>query len=252
MKLKHIAAAVLAVASAVPALAAITPASTGNSELFLVVYGTGLAGQSDASYTLDLGILGKSFITSPTLSVTVGGANWDAFAASVDLTTAKWAVMGGDNTGVGVGARNLLTTVQVGNEAGASALVTENLTSSLAVVDQYISDVGLTGTHGTLTDGDSFNKKGGNDYFLANLGNTLNNQLSFDNSNLIGTTSEFTNLIRSPALTPVTEQVLGTLNFAQVGNTYQLVTAVPEPGGVALALTALGMLGFVGRRRKQD
>lgn len=257
MKLKHIAAAVLAVAAASPAMALINTTGTGDSELFLVVYGNGLAGAPNASYTLDLGISEKAFLSSQSLNATLGGSSWGSFASTIDLTTAKWAVMGGDNTGVGAAARNLLTTVQAGNESAASTLLTENLTSTNTNIDAILGEVNQTGTHVTLANGDSFNTIGGLGYFMTNNGNTVNNQLPFDNSNLIGTASVFTNLIRTANGSAVTEQVqAGTLKFGKVGDIYALsydtVPAVPEPGGIALAMTALGMLGFVGRRRKQD
>jgi len=257
MKLKHIAAAVLAVAAVTPAMALVTTTGGGDSELFLVVYGTGLAGAPNASYTLDLGISEKTFLGSQALSATLGGTNWGSFTSTIDLGTAKWAVMGGDNTGVGVGARNLLTTVQAGSGSAASTLLTDNLTSTNTNIDAYLGEVNQTGTHVTLANGDSFNATGSLGYFLTNNGNTVNNQLPFDNSNLIGASSAFTNLIRTANGSAVNEQVqAGTLSFASVGGSYKLsydtVPAVPEPGGIALAMTALGMLGFVGRRRKQD
>lgn len=254
LKLKHLAAAMGLALVAAPSFADIITPTTGDGELILVAYGTAKAGGTDASYTLDLGVLNSAFLASPSLSATVSGANWDAFTNAVDLSTANWAVFGGKNTGVSVGARNLLSTVQVGQESAAGTLTSSNLTLALGELYAYESLVNQGGTHTTLANGDSFDPKGSLGYFQALNGNSLNTKLPYSAGNLIGTTSEFTNLIRSTGSTPVTESVFpGTLSFANVGGVYTLsygaVAAVPEPSGVVLALSAFGVLGIARRRR---
>lgn len=253
MKLKHLIAAMGVALVAAPSFAAIIDPTSGDSELMLVVWGSAKAGGVDASYALDLGTFEKSFLASPSLSATVGGANWTAFTNAVDLSTAQWAVMGGDNTGVSVASRNLLTTVTAGNEAFPSTLTSSNLTASLTQLQTYESLVNQGGTHVSATNGDSYDPTGSLGYFLALENDSYNRQAPFTVGNLVGSQSEFTNLIRSTGSTPVTEQVLsGKLSFGNVGGTYALsynVASVPEPSGVVLALSAFGVLGFARRRR---
>lgn len=255
MKLKHLVAAMGVALVAAPSFATIIDPNSGNGELSFTIYGTGLAGKPDASYTLDLGILEHSFEASPSLSVTLGGANWDAFRNSIDLSTAQWAVLGGDNTGIAAGNRNLLTTVQIGSESNTSLLNNNNLTLALGELFTLQSNISSGGTHLTQANGDSFDPVGTQGYWQTNNGSSLNTKLPFETGNLIGTSAEFTDLIRSTGgLNPVAETVLpGKLSLTSVGGVYTLsynVAAVPEPSGVVLALSALGVLGFAGRSRR--
>jgi len=265
-KLKYLVAALGLVAS-VPSFATIADPTTpaGGGELFLVVWEQGVVGKTDQSFTLDTGITYANFLAGASSSQTLADilstdTTFQAFLASSSLSDLQYAVIGGTTV---LSPVTLLTTVHAGDEAQVALGTNNQITGALNQLPTFLNAVNTTGTHpgGVAVNGESSNPTGSSAYFMD-----VNNPLqyfnlafggTFSNSNLIGVSSEFTTLAKVAGFgtKPGNEVVLpGIVNFAQVGNDYVLsytVAAVPEPTGLGMALAGLGMLGFIGLRRKQ-
>lgn len=263
LKLKYLVAALGLVAS-VPSFAAIADPTTpaGGGELFLVVWEQGVAGKTDQSFTFDTGLTFASFLANANTSQTMADilstdTTFQSFLASSSLTDLQYALIGGSTAA----PATLLTTVHVGDESQVALGTNSQITGALAQLPTFIGAVNLTGTHASLANGESSNPTGSSAYFMDvnNPLNYFNNAFggTFSNSNLIGVASEFTSLakVTGASTKPGHEVVLpGVINFGLVGNDYVLsytVAAVPEPTGLGMALAGMGVLGFIGLRRKQ-
>lgn len=262
MKLKHIAAAI-AVAASAPAFASIAPPATTGSELFLVVWEQNAnGGKPDTSFTFDTGITYASFMASASTSsiwATFTSSNTDFFnfLAGADLGSLQYAVIGGKSPSPGT----LLSTVHVGDESLVSQGTNSQISTALAQITTYLSDVNVTGNHASVANGQSVNASGDPAYFqdanrpMYNFNGTFVTA-PWSNSNALGTAAEFTSLARvtgSPGLAGRETILPGVVNFAQVGGNYVLsytVAAVPEASSLGMALAGLGVLGFMGVRRR--
>lgn len=267
LKLKYLVAALGLVAS-VPSFATIADPTFGaaQDELFLVVWELGVAGKTDQSFTLDTGITYANFLANANSSQTLADilstdATFQAFLATSSLPDLQYAVIGG-KTALPAPA-TLLSTVHVGDESQVALGTNNQTTGALNQLGPFLTAVNVTGTHpgGVAVNGESSNPTGSSAYFM-DINNPLqyyNNAFggTWSNSNLIGVSSEFTTLAKvfGGPTKPGKEVVLpGIVNFAQVGTDYVLsytVAAVPEPTGLGMALAGLGVLGFIGLRRKQ-
>ena len=155
----------------------------------------------------------------------------------------------------------VFSTVKVGDEALVQGSTTNSqLSTNIAgSINAYIAALNNTGTHASLANGESVNAVGSGAYFQdANMA-AFNGGLKFNNNNAVGTTAEFSSLYRAGTLgsAKALQQIEPyTVSFAQSGSAYVLsygaVQAVPEASGYAMALAGMGLIGFVGIRRKRQ
>jgi hypothetical protein len=249
MRLKTLVAALGLVAS-LPSFATIsTNSATGASEAFLVVY------DAHGSYALDLGITFNAFLAIPggTSSLaTLSSANWTSFLSGADMSTWQYSVIDTNNNFGGNNA-SVLSTINpddIGNPQGFNS---GQINSANGQINNYQQALNITGTHVSSANGDSFNPVGTPAYFLTLHTDTFNG-FAYNNSNAVGTSALVEQFQRGQTSFGLpTETALGTALFSQVGSAYQLnytVAAVPEPGGLGLGLAGVGVLGFIGTRRR--
>ena len=255
LKLNQILAAALVAAASVPAMASIAKPSTGNGELFLVVWD-----QVDkVSYVKDLGIFMDSFNGNADLSYSLNDANFTGFLGMANTTVSdiKFSVMAGDSGGV----KRLFSTV----DSALTPYGNQNLTDGTAFLNNFTSfqvTESLHTTHagGTAVNGTSYDTEGKNAYFLTG-GYGPNLQTStmgaWTNSNLVGTSSvfrSFSSVGLAGGNPTLQSDFLGQWNVTQNNGAWTAaynVAAIPEPSSIAMMLAGLGVLGFVARRRRQ-
>lgn len=260
LKLKHMAAATALLASAyanATILPTVTPVTGG--ELFLSVWQEGTVGFADQSFAFDLGITTQQFLAgnnSSAIWATLGASDaiWSGFLASANVATLKYSVIGGQ----AFVPATVFSTVTVGEEANIAGTYSNGKVTTITtgVINGYLGNLNVTGTHLTQANGESVNQKGSGAYYQDADTNSFNG-VGWNNGNLVGVTSEFTSYRRAPGGTSVVgiEQVMpGSVSFAKVGNDYVLsytVAAVPEASGSAMALAGFGIMGFVAVRRRK-
>lgn len=255
MKLKHIVAAVAAAAAVSPAFAVggFDEASAG--DLFLVVWEGSPA--TPESYSIDLGKTLSSFNPSSSFNLTLSGsdANLTSFLASATTSALKWAVLAGniDNTS---NVSSVLTTVQAGQESQATGLLGTDVQNGQV---QIQSLGGYLNQKATLQSGyySSVDASSSSGFFGKTNMNSLNLQFPFNNSNSIGQSAALDLLQVDPSGDPSLNAALtveaGKFNLVNTAGTYSLqysVASVPETDGMVLLSAGLGVLGFVGRRRR--
>jgi hypothetical protein len=269
-QLKALAAAMV-LAAAVPAQAAMTTGSTGDSSLTLAVYDR--AGNYGALFDLgknysDFSIIGTSFAnsnvdalgTSFSWDLTSGdyATVWNQFSAVTTPANLFFAVLAVDTIGTGTGNRGLISTY---NAEAISPLSGPALSSNTANWNQYLQEAQGPATifqnHTTVENGASY----GN----SQLGNVL---IYFGNDKPNGSGTQAAGAIGSSL--GVHQVVSGASNvaastFSIFGNgaaftlaanglltytTNDPVVVVPEADTWAMMLLGLGFMGFAARRKQ--
>lgn len=219
-----------ALATLLPAQAAIAPASSGNGELFLNVVDS----TAKISFAMDLGVeMGLGLGADPadasdflvTAQQEIGhqrfwvlgdstNSVWGSFLSQVDAASLRWSVTAMDSTGaLQAGTHRLLTTVRQGDESKVANLTNQQLSNGVGSTQggQFFGTVnaiaagGGKGSHAPSTDftihGDSFSLSTdtGFGYYgkSGGLTPTLNGNAPFDATNAVGQSSWFYYLTRS-------------------------------------------------------
>jgi len=258
MKLKYLVAALGLVASAAsyadisPAAGSNPVAPTGGAEMLLVVW------DANSSYTLDLGITYTQFLSQGTSTLTtLGGTNWSSFLATADQSSWQYALIDAKTNNAGNNAA-ILSTVDASYvgliNSADNNIYSSNIQNAQNQIGNFQVAVGATGTHTTVANGDSVNAVGTPGYFLTTSMDTFNS-FAYLNAIAVGSSAAVELVQRNTSgISDPTETLLGTATFAKSGSNYVLsyasVAAVPEPTGYALALAGFGVLGFIGRRRR--
>ena len=261
MKLKYLATAAAAMIAASPAFAIIGDPLLPNSEMFLTVWSqTGTAGgTANASYTFDTGVRVLDMLANTNTNLFInkvvsGNADWASFLTFTGGNGLNFNVTGGTAGGAGDTTGN----VAIQTVSGASMGTTTNLTldNSEAEISVFLGAVNSTGNHSTVANGWSF-ATAGDPYFMNVPRNTWNGNLP-QNSKAVGTTAVVGSYTQNGfgVSFATSKQFEGNFFFGQTTpSVYALqyqVAAVPEPTGYAMALAGLGLIGFVGSRRRKS
>ena len=250
MKLKYLVAA-LGLVAATASQATITAGSTtGSAEAFLTVY------DSHGSYSLDLGLTFNALQSlGSAVTFTLTGANWTSFLSGADPAALQFAVLDSNSNNGGTNNAAIFSTVNVDFVGQIPAnFDSDAIQAAQGQVVNYANALNTTGTHGTTANGDNFSLPATPGYFLTLATDSFNNA-AYINSNAADFATayavETVRRVNTGFFSP-TETAWGTAQFGLNGGSgYQLVlTPVPEPTGLGLAVAGLSVLGFIGVRRR--
>jgi len=262
-QLKVLAAAMMFSAATVPAQAAISTASTGDSSMVLT-----LVDSKDAiSAVFNLGYTYSQFDTMVSTAALNGGAltwdvasqfgsTWNTFWATAQSANTSWGVYAGDLTGNGVGAKGLLMTkASIGSTSNNNMKLTTELNATITYMDKYLSANSATDSStATVTAGSGF---GGSADAYGSTGRITNR--GYDSTNPLDSSMAVLKLLsgatNTASITTTTQgNALGDYSFslssAGVLSFNVPVAAVPEADSYAMLLAGLGVVAAVTRRRK--
>lgn len=261
-QLKALAAAFIMSAATLPAQAAISTASSGDSSmvLTLVDFADGISSVFNLGYTY------SQFSTLVSAAESNGGAvtwdvaslygsTWSSFWSTAQAGNTSWAVYAGDGTGNGVGARGFLTTrANVASTSNTNLQLTTQLNATVTNFDTYLSANEATDSS-VATAGAPY---AGSAKAYGSTGRV--NASGFDATNPLNTSMNVFQLQSGATNTsPISITTLGNSNgnysfaLSSAGVlTFSVptVTPVPEADTYALMFAGLAVVGAVVRRRK--
>lgn len=278
MKLKLVAAAVMAVGISSVANATITQTNTdvnntGGSELLLTLF------DGTQSFTVDLGIaMGGSSINIPAgfvlpnLSADAGAASF--FTGGAFNSNVQWAITAADSSGganpttsanLSYYGQRMWTTVSGPAPAttGITAYTNADVQQSAGALTSYISNLNNTAGHAGAANGSQLSTSPSDAYSWANGMATNWNQLArFDATGSASAGSPLSFMQLAQTITPgsrgggaalpgssATQSLLGSFTLAANGS----LTFAPVPIPAAVWLFGSALMGLVGvaRRRKE-
>ena len=272
--------AALALVAAVPASAAIAPASSGDSSFVLSVWDAA----NNISASFDLGINYSQFTVASNATQTVGSpwavntvneagtqfswdftsgdyaAAWAGFTATANEENASWAITAADNLGTGVGSRGFITTYTGAPLGNFSTNATVNLVGGFNVfTDRLATNESVFQNHSTTANGASVALNGVGAYAPAYYVNGRNLNVGPFSAGLINSSLGVIQTVSTAsgigqAFNTIYSNANGISTFTLNSNgqlTYAAaVAAVPEPETYAMLLAGLGFMGFVARRKQ--
>ncbi len=268
MKMKHIAAATIAACAAAAAAPAFAGIGTGaldnstanNAELVFVLFDEG------RSFTKDLGITLQSFLATANTSFTssLASANFSTYlGADTNLfdgtktSGTRWALLAVNSEPFAANSgRVLLTTLDP--TQGPTSINNGDWFQGVETLGAKFNDLSqVMNANGTAnltvgTNGDAYTAAGSQGYFNDGGLNALG--FSYYITNVVGASSaayiesETTDTAEPPISATA---VAGRFSFNGTQLAYT-VSAVPEPGSLAMVLAGFGALGFVSRRRRNQ
>ena len=263
MKLKHIAAAALAVASVVPAVASIDTRNINTAEMFLVV------GDENGSFLFDTGLKISDFLSGVTTpgyarQWNVSGAAWTSYKAAdtnlLDGTATKgtrWAFMASAGSSLPSPEHFLFSTVNPTQDIAQFISNGDFDSSEYIGISNVVGNAGQTQSHlgSYAVNGQSHNKKGeGITHFLG--GFTLETS-NFLLGNKVGDVASMISIAGSSeepfeATLNTNLTALYGMQVSFDGTTLSVTTPVPEPETYALMLAGLVGVCMMTRRRRAD
>lgn len=261
---KALVAALALSAATVPAQAAMTMPTSGDSSLVLSL----LDATNGISATFDLGYSYSSFASIVTAATNAGGTlswdvtkgdyadAWTAFSSLASSTTTQWAVIAGDRAGSGNGAFGLISTI---NSDTTSTYTSGDLRTQLGNLQNYISSANTLSNHNSVNHGANTATVGNGSAYansvygagkFANIGQDANAAYGQEmkviqvTGNSLGSA-----LVKTTVLGDANGAYKFTMSNAGVLS-FSVTTPVPEADTYALLLAGLGVVGAVARRRK--
>jgi hypothetical protein len=217
------------------ALAATSPSTTGNGELFLTVYDP----VAKVSYMRDLGISLNDFLPTSTQAgnnLTFNAdANWGTFMSQVSASDVLWDVKAADSIGSGFGGHRYLST------STAPLSLVDDITNAKVVqlkqVDDFINANNNLLSPPANTDyaaaiSTIAHETDSNAYAGVSVGDKWKGQSNFASVSTLGTAMEFF------YLTPSSTSGLAKGSVTQYGNTFGNSTWTLGADGKLIYLTA--------------
>ena len=266
-QVKALVAALALSAATVPAQAAMTMATTGDSSMILTL----LDFSSNTSATFDLGYSYSTFQNMVTAGSATGSLSfdltagnyadaWTSFFSTASAANTKWAIYAADGTGTGTDSRGIISTYK----SGANLINSNQLQTSIANFNSYMNNNTPLGNHLSVDDGASSVASNLSQAYAGRAvayGSTgrINAQghVSMDSLD-----SSMTVVQQLMGATQASAPSFNTLGNAQGNYTFNMASngvltfsvpvaaAVPEADSYAMLLAGLGVVGLIARRRK--
>jgi hypothetical protein len=261
-QLKVLAAALALSATVLPAQAAISTATTGDSSMVLTLidFADGISSVYNLGYTYSQfdSMVSAASAAGGALTWDVSalyGATWSNFWSTAQAGSTSWAIYAADGTGSGLGARGMIMTKgNVMSTSNTNLSLGQNLQQSIANMDTYLD--------ANKAIDSSYSTTGKADYAGATkaYGATGRvNAAGYDSTNPLDTSMEVLSLTlgKSNFVAPITTTLGNTqgnysfsMSSAGVLSFNVPVAPVPEADSYAMLLAGLGVVAAVTRRRK--
>lgn len=271
-QVKALVAALALSAATVPAQAAMTMATTGDSSMILTLLDFG----TNTSATFDLGYSYSTFqnlVTDSHINGTLSADGssktfafdlttgdyadaWNSFFATASAASTTWAVYAADGTGNGLGSRGIISTYK----SGINLVNSNQLQTSIANFNSYMNNNTPVGNHLTVDDGASVvTTNASQGYAGRGVAYGATGRINGQGHVSMNALDETMTVVQqtmgaTQASAPSFNMLSGpdgeyTFKMTSTGS-LEFVIPVPEADSYAMLLAGLGMVSLVARRRK--